>query len=46
MLRRLTTDLSAAPDVTVVTARRKAMKLLWLDIIVTCAVLAAVASQL
>jgi hypothetical protein len=45
MQRQLATDLMFDSDTTS-TAYKRAMKLLWLDILVTCAILAAVVSQL
>jgi hypothetical protein len=45
MLQNLTTELALSPEITA-TAYKRATKVLWLDIIVTFAILAAVASLL
>ena len=39
-------DLSFDKEITASTAYSRAMSLLWLDILITCAILAAVASRL
>ena len=46
MTQTSTTDPVSQSELSTSTAHRRAMKILWLDILVTFAVLAAVASQL